>query len=380
MTITYSSVFDPAVDSTYFYFRLPAILTAGDGNLLAFAEGRVDSSDDDGNINIVMKRSTDDGATWGTLTNVADDGSAKLGNPVPILDTANSNTVVLHYTRTGYDSVGTIGCNTVAEADRRRPFIRKSTNHGVSFGSATEITSQVKGTDFRHFVGGPGHGLCLQSGPNAGRLVVAGAHSEWSGNQADTCETWAGAYIIYSDDGGTTWSLGATDAPASQTVEPNEASIVELSDGHLYLNVRDQATGATTNRVQAWSEDGGATFKTGFSAVTESVFTVPKCHCSLWRLSAANDPTHQRLLFAGPADTADRDQIVLRQSFDGGRAWYAGPTIESGQGGYSDLAEQGSDLVCLYENGNGTIKFARVPIADIARPTEPVRGARRVML
>ena len=62
-------------------YRIPAIISLPNGNLLAFCEGRVNNSGDYGNINIVLKRSTDKGKTWGSLQTVADAGDLQAGNP-----------------------------------------------------------------------------------------------------------------------------------------------------------------------------------------------------------------------------------------------------------------------------------------------------------
>jgi hypothetical protein len=65
----------------YHTFRIPAVLKAADGTLLAFAEGRVNSPSDDGNIDLVLTRSTDGGFTWGPLQVLVDDG--RIGSPIP---------------------------------------------------------------------------------------------------------------------------------------------------------------------------------------------------------------------------------------------------------------------------------------------------------
>jgi len=61
---------------TYGYntFRIPAIITTDKGTLLAFAEGRKNSSSDTGDIDLVMKRSEDNGKTWSDLKVIWDDG------------------------------------------------------------------------------------------------------------------------------------------------------------------------------------------------------------------------------------------------------------------------------------------------------------------
>jgi sialidase-1 len=67
------------------------IVRAKNGDLLAMAEGRKNSVSDHGDIDIVLKRSHDDGQTWGPLELVQDEESdpkAKvwIGNPTPVVD------------------------------------------------------------------------------------------------------------------------------------------------------------------------------------------------------------------------------------------------------------------------------------------------------
>src|SRR5690606_39899010 len=70
----------------YKSFRIPAIITAPNGHLLAFEEGRVNGSGDFGHINIVMKESSDQGRTWSPVKVVAESGKLQAGNPAPVVD------------------------------------------------------------------------------------------------------------------------------------------------------------------------------------------------------------------------------------------------------------------------------------------------------
>lgn len=56
----------------YAAFRIPAVVVSKAGTVLAFAEGRVDGSADDGNIDLLVKRSEDNGNTWNTPIKVYD--------------------------------------------------------------------------------------------------------------------------------------------------------------------------------------------------------------------------------------------------------------------------------------------------------------------
>lgn len=59
-----STVVYQAGTNGYSCFRIPAIVKANNGDLLAFAEGRKNSCADAGDIDTVVKRSKDNGKTW----------------------------------------------------------------------------------------------------------------------------------------------------------------------------------------------------------------------------------------------------------------------------------------------------------------------------
>ena len=70
----------------YRQFRIPAVVLTSDGTLLAFAEGRKYSGSDTGNIDLVLRRSTDGGQTWNPMQVIWDDGDNTCGNPAPVVD------------------------------------------------------------------------------------------------------------------------------------------------------------------------------------------------------------------------------------------------------------------------------------------------------
>ena len=70
----------------YKCFRIPTILKSQNGTLLAFAEGRKNSCSDTGDIDLVLKKSSDNGNTWSALKVIWDDGNNTCGNPSPVLD------------------------------------------------------------------------------------------------------------------------------------------------------------------------------------------------------------------------------------------------------------------------------------------------------
>src|ERR1700759_119200 len=70
----------------YKTFRIPGIVKASNGDLLAFCEGRVNGINDFGNIQIVLKRSRDKGKSWGALQMVASNDTLQTGNVAPVVD------------------------------------------------------------------------------------------------------------------------------------------------------------------------------------------------------------------------------------------------------------------------------------------------------
>ena len=61
-------------------YRIPSLVVTNSGTLLAVCEGRVDGGGLTGNVDLVCKRSFDNGKTWSGLELVADLGKDTVGN------------------------------------------------------------------------------------------------------------------------------------------------------------------------------------------------------------------------------------------------------------------------------------------------------------
>ncbi|MGP3971024.1 sialidase family protein [Streptomyces sp. 6N223] len=359
-TVWYSTVFQQG-EGGYHTFRVPAVVQAADGTLLAFAEGRVNGSGDNGNIDLVMKRSADGGVTWGPIEVILDDGTNKFGNPVPVLD-RETGQIVLNTTRTGGSVTGDdIRCGAADAKETRRSFILFSDDNGTSWTEPVEITTDVRPDSWRHFVGGPGHAIQLTRGEHAGRLVVPGNHSvappEDSGIDCLDDRLY-GAHSLYSDDHGRTWELGGVDTPLTGVVNPNESSVAELSDGTVYFNARDQYGSSEGTRAATVSSDGGASFDHPYEDVPDLV--APVVQGSVLALSGT-DPG--RLVFSAPGSASVREDLTLSVSDDDAETWSTGPVIHDGPAGYSDLVEiaASGSVGVLYENGVPTPEYPTPP-------------------
>ena len=80
-------------DVQYPEIRIPSLIVTPKGTVLAFAEGREGRSDA-GNIDLVMKRSTDNGKTWKEQKIVWDDAGNTCGNPCPVVDQSTGRIIL----------------------------------------------------------------------------------------------------------------------------------------------------------------------------------------------------------------------------------------------------------------------------------------------
>src|SRR3954452_10050451 len=82
---TQISVFVAGQDGHHTY-RIPSVIVTPKGTVLAFCEGRKNNRGDAGDIDLVLRRSTDGGKTWGKMQVVWDDADNTCGNPCPVVD------------------------------------------------------------------------------------------------------------------------------------------------------------------------------------------------------------------------------------------------------------------------------------------------------
>lgn len=311
--------------------RIPAIVRCNDGTLIAFMEG-ASVINDSGQHVIAIRRSTDNGATWATSTVVRSDGTNCCGNAAPIVNRVTGTVHLLSSWNLGTDGQGTIVAGT--STDTRRVYWQKSTDSGLTWTTALEITSSVKLAAWRWYATGPGANEQLASG----RLLIPCNHS-------DTALTGAQPYnshVIYSDDDGTTWHLGAT----LNLLGSNEDSLCQRPDGTVIISLRNELS---FGRYFAQSTDNGITFTTP-TAVPG--LPVPICQSDI--LAAPGG----LLVYIGPTSlNGTRVAVTIYVSTDGGVTWPATTLIRSGSSAYSDAAllADGKTLAILYEQGTNVV-------------------------
>ncbi|SDO88791.1 sialidase-1 [Streptomyces sp. cf386] len=353
----------------YDTYRIPATVTTRRGTVLAFAEGRHDGAGDTGNIDVVLRRSTDGGCTWGPLTVVAAGEGDTRGNPAPVVDPRTGAVVLVTSYNSGAVTEAEIMRGEVTPEESRRVFVQRSLDDGRHFTTPRDITRQVKPANWRWYATGPGHAIALRKGPYAGRLVVASNHSVAPpAGSADTGQEpkYYGGHAIYSDDAGLSWRVGFVDDSYDGDSNANESTAAELPDGRVYFNSRDQLGASAGNRLDAHSGDGAETLDLPYT-VQPDLNDVPVVEASVLQLPGQDAP----LLFSGPSVPTARQSMAVWRSADGGSTFTKALTLSQQRAAYSDLVSLDRRTVgILYETGvtgtYETIEFRRLPVADLS--------------
>jgi sialidase-1 len=339
----------------YSLYRIPGIVVTAKGTVLAYCEARKGDGGDWTTIDIMLRRSTDRGKTWGPRQKIADVPGPKEKNPVALAqklakpDDVTYNNPVAFADRGG--AVHFLFCLEYA-----RCFYMRSDDEGATFTRPVEITAAFesfrKAFAWKVLATGPGHGIQLRSG----RLLVPVWLSTGTGGGAHRPSVTA---TIFSDDGGKTWRGGDIAVTASdEVIHPNETTAAQLADGRVLLNVRSESK--PNRRILVTSPDGATDWsKPRF----HEQLLEPICMAAMVRLS--EKPARNRLLFANPntlerADgkaepgrNRDRKNVSVKLSYDEGETWPVGKTVETGFSGYSDLAAAKDGTVLLfYERGS----------------------------
>lgn len=331
-------------------YRIPAIVQTNKGTILAFAEARRNSRKDTGDIDLVVRRSLDGGQTWSEIITVWDDNENVCGNPTPVVDRLTGRIMLFSTWNNGADHEKDIHART--SIDTRRVFYIYSDDDGVTWSDAREITESVKLPEWTWYATGPCHAIQLTSGKYKNRIVVPCNHGVF-GNGTHS-------HVFYTDDGGKTFHLGGSPEVG------NEATVAELKNGDLLLNMRGPRTedrmekGAA--RLAAISHDGGISFEDPY---IEYGLIEPVCNASIINYYRKGKATNN-LLFSNPEDMSKRKRMSIRQSTDSGKNWSTVCRFGDYPAAYSDIVIlENGDVAILYETGSRTcyeqIVFKRLP-------------------
>jgi len=347
----------------YRQYRIPALAVTVRGTLLAAYDGRPNLDDLPSPIDLLVRRSLDNGRTWGPQQVVrTGSGLNGYGDPSLLVDAETGRIFLFHAagTRAGF-------FESTTGLDPDDEFIQHcdlsfSDDDGMTW-QHRRITDQVKGgssavRDITGIFASAGQGIQIHAGPYRGRLVQ---------QFVVLCGGKIMAASAYSDDHGDNWILGELIDAAPGGAAPNENKVAALADGRLLLHSR-----ATPRRLAAFSNDGGHSWS---SLVPVGDLPDPSDNGSLARFDGlpavpnlASAVTDQWLLATNNHDSDLRRNTVLSLSPDNGATWPAKLVLCPGSSAYSTATRlPDGNIGVLYERqGYREIVFVSVPPGQLA--------------
>lgn len=300
-------------------YRIPAIVTAPNGDLIAAIDERVPSCDDlrtNADINIVIRRSMDNGNTWTEIDTVVNFPPGKsASDPSMIVDKATGE-IFLFYNFMDLDN----------EKDVYYLHVVKSADNGKTWSKPEDITRQITKpewhNDFKFITSG--RGIQTSTGALLHTLV----------------NLKHGLHLFGSNDHGKTWFF--IDTPITPA---DESKVVELADGTWMINSRVYHKGL---RIIHTSRDEGKTWETR----EDAQLIDPGCNAGIIRYTSVKDGFDKnRLLFSNAKSKKGRVNLSVRISYDEGLTWSEGKTIYPGSSAYSSLT--------VLENGDIGVFFEK---------------------
>ncbi|MCB9081403.1 MAG: exo-alpha-sialidase [Lewinellaceae bacterium] len=317
----FKSLFDTTMKPEVACFRIPAMVTAPNGDLIAAIDERVPSCGDlrgNKDINIVIRRSKDQGETWSSIESVVD---------YPIGQSASDPSMIVDYV-TGTVFLFYNFMDLEQGKDIYYLKLVKSTDDGATWSSPIDITTQISKPewhkDFKFITSGRG----IQT--SSGKLL----HTLVSLDH--------GLHLFASDDHGENWYL--LDTPI---IPGDESKIVELENGTWMINSRVNNQGL---RFVHTSTDQGASWLSR----PDSSLIDPGCNASFIRYTSVKAGADKnRLLFSNAKMQSGRMNMTVRLSYDEGKTWTAGKTIYPGGAAYSSMTILANgDIGLFFEKDN----------------------------
>ncbi|MBO5684950.1 MAG: exo-alpha-sialidase [Akkermansia sp.] len=341
-------------------FRIPGLIRTEKGTLIGCFDARYGHEGDlCADIDVATVRSTDGGQTW-TLPEVSMDagpgGTNGCGDPCILQDKKGRiwiQALVCHFgggaslnvSKTGFDKNETGQWGLVYSDNDGKTWCKEYMN----------VTEQVKKDEWTCILAGPGNGICTKKG-----YIVFPAQI-WQNGSNPRCRST----ICYSKDNGKTWKMG-TGLPCASS----ECQIVELLDGSIMINCRNEAGGG--KRVIYVTKDMGETWEP--HETNRSGLNEPSPQPCQGGFVAVQTRKYGRLLLFSNPQVYPRALMIVRASQDDGKTWNEGIMYDKRRCmGYSCMAMTDPDNVgIIYEtchtngkNGARGIGFIRIPIESI---------------
>lgn len=300
------------------FYRIPAIITAEDGSLVTATDKRKENLWDlPQDIDVVIRRSTDNGKTWSEPVTIAEGkGYGKGYGDAALVRLDNGKLLCLFG--------GMNGLWQSRPDSLLRTYVCESVDNGINWTSPRDITDQLYGAGCSDPIRKKWMASFCASGhaiqTSSGRVMVVAAVREGDDYSLNN-------YLFYSDDEGVTWHVSQRAMEGG-----DEAKVVELADGTILMSIRNKHKGS---RYYTRSTDNGITW----APVQQwDDLKEPGCNGDMLRYSMEKNGTGKNILLHSiPFDEKLRRNVSVFVSYDEGETWPDGKTICSGASAYSAL-------------------------------------------
>jgi sialidase-1 len=347
-------------------YRIPGLATTCEGTLIGVYDIRRNGSVDlQADVDVGLSRSTDGGMTWEPMKIIMDmkewgglpEDQNGIGDPAVLVDRANNTIWVAAVWAHGHPGQRNWSASKPGmEPEETSQFVLvKSEDDGVTWSEPINITKQIKQPEWQLLLQGPGKGISMKDGT----LVFPAQFKDKDEMPHST--------IIWSKDHGETWHCG-TGAKSDTT----EAQVVELNDGSLMLNMRDnrnrQDKSETNGRSIAVTADLGKTWTK--HATSRGALREPTCMASLIKEDfMVGGEMKGLVLFSNPDSKKRRQNITIKASLDDAQTWPEDRKLLLDQGvgrGYSCMTRIDESTVgILYEGSKADLVFQAVKVEDL---------------
>ncbi|MFC4993390.1 sialidase family protein [Rubritalea tangerina] len=342
-------------------YRIPSLLTTKQGSILAFSERRLGLHDHAQN-DIVLKRSTDGGKTWGKEIVAVEDGMHSINDPLTVQ--LDDGRIMLMYARFPYGRhARASGWIKMADPGYDNPetniltFITYSSDDGLTWSKPQDITRSVKQAHWLN-ANTPGAMIQLKKGPHKGRIITPLWGCVPVEKEGKIQRSWEIA-VAYSDDLGKTWKrTNSLDDPEKGF--PNECQIAEASNGDLVIISRNQS--GERMRKKSISKDGGLTW-----SVLKTDPTLPSVACMGSIISGPQKADGSWDLYATFPSNKGRKNGQIAISNDNGQTFNI-KSIITGPFAYSasQISPDGKSILCLYEtDGYKSERILSIPLKTL---------------
>ena len=309
-------------------YRIPAVITAKDGSIVAVTDKRkYNEGDLPQDIDIVCNRSTDGGLTWSEPYTIAQGTGVNHGFGDCALAWSNDDNGLIAV------FVGGVGLWSSTPSNPIRSYKSYSYDNGQTWTAPEDITNFIFGDNcivpehqsWRASFFGSGNGLRTSTG----RIMFVAAIREGSAQSLNN-------YAVYSDDNGLTWQVSGR-----ASVGGDEAKVTELEDGRILMSIRHGG-----HRWYNISDDGGETWQPNTS--TWNDITAPACNGDMIRYtSVSQGHNRNRLLHSVPYGSS-RTNVTVYISYDEGETWPVSKCIVPYSSAYSSLCVLPDGTIGLY--------------------------------